>query len=219
MAAHAADLIAVLDHLGVEQSVMAGHSMGAYVVARLAVDHPERCAAAVLVDGGLTLPGSEGADPDTFLDAFLGPAVARLSMTFADRDAYRGFWHAHPAFAAADAGVSDDDLDAYANHDLVGSPPELRSSVNAAAVRGDGREIHAIGDAAHRLAVPASLLRADRGLLNEPNPMVPADYAKQWLEEDPQRRTVAEVSATNHYSILMGKGAPTVADTIVRYAA
>lgn len=34
MAGHAADLIAVLDHLGVGRAVLAGHSHGAYIVAR-----------------------------------------------------------------------------------------------------------------------------------------------------------------------------------------
>src|SRR5919108_3587840 len=32
MAAHARDLVAVLDHVGVERAVVAGHSMGGYVV-------------------------------------------------------------------------------------------------------------------------------------------------------------------------------------------
>jgi pimeloyl-ACP methyl ester carboxylesterase len=57
MAAHAADLVAVLDHVGAERAVLAGHSMGAYVAARVGADHPNRLEAAVLVDGGLVLPG------------------------------------------------------------------------------------------------------------------------------------------------------------------
>ena len=39
-------------------------------------------AAVVLVDGGLRIPGTEGVDPQAFLDAFLGPALARLRMRF-----------------------------------------------------------------------------------------------------------------------------------------
>ena len=33
LSAHAADLIAVLDHVGADRAVLAGHSMGAYVAA------------------------------------------------------------------------------------------------------------------------------------------------------------------------------------------
>jgi len=45
----------VLEHARVERAVLAGHSMGAYAVARLAADHPERAAAVVLVDGGIAV--------------------------------------------------------------------------------------------------------------------------------------------------------------------
>ncbi len=84
MAAHADDLRALLDQLGAERAVFAGHSLGGYIVARLAADHPDRVRAAVLVDGGLTIPSAgEGVDPQEFADAFLGPALARLRLTFA----------------------------------------------------------------------------------------------------------------------------------------
>jgi pimeloyl-ACP methyl ester carboxylesterase len=80
LAAHVADLVAVLDAFGLERAVLAGHSLGAYVVARFAVEHAERAQAVVLVDGGLAIPGAEGVEPQQFADAFLGPALARLQM-------------------------------------------------------------------------------------------------------------------------------------------
>jgi pimeloyl-ACP methyl ester carboxylesterase len=214
MGSHARDILAVADHLALERPVLVGHSMGAYVVVRFATDFPERSAAAVLVDGGLSLPGAAGSDPDAFLDAFLGPAIARLSMTFPDRDAYHRFWTSHPALAGG--GVRDEILTPYVDYDLVGEPPELRSSVSEVAVREDGAEILRMGSAASQLALPARLLRAPRGLLDEPNPTVPATYAKAWVEADPDRRQEAEVTGTNHYTILMGSGAVTVADAILR---
>lgn len=45
----AGDLAAVLDHLGIEAAIIAGHSMGATVAQRFAVDYPERCAGLLLV--------------------------------------------------------------------------------------------------------------------------------------------------------------------------
>ncbi len=53
------------------------------------------------------------------------------------------------------------DLLAYANHDLVGREPEMRSSVSEAAVRGDAADLFEMGEPAHRLQVPRDLdLRA-----------------------------------------------------------
>src|SRR5437588_2340166 len=67
LSAHARDVLLVLDELGVEQVVLAGHSLGAYVVARVAAEHPDRVSVAVLVDGGLRIPWTEGVGPTAFL--------------------------------------------------------------------------------------------------------------------------------------------------------
>jgi pimeloyl-ACP methyl ester carboxylesterase len=213
IAAHAADVLAVLDHLDADRVVIAGHSLGAYIVARFAADYPERVERAILVDGGLTIPGSEGVDPQEFADAFLGPALARLQLTFPDRDSYRDWWRKHPAFA--DGDVADEDLVAYADYDLVGEEPQLRSSVAERAVRGDAGELAEMGRAAHRLEVDATLLCAPRGLLGDPTPMQPMELARAWAGEDPQRRSAMLVPDVNHYSITLGAaGASAVADAI-----
>src|SRR5262249_24304174 len=68
MANHARDLLAVLDDIGVRRATIVGHSMGAYAAAAFAVNHDDRVAGLVLVDGGVsfaTLP--EGADIDAVL--------------------------------------------------------------------------------------------------------------------------------------------------------
>jgi pimeloyl-ACP methyl ester carboxylesterase len=213
MAAHTADLLALLDRLEAEHAIVVGHSLGAYIVARFAAEHPHRVQTAVLVDGGLTIPGCEDVDPQQFADAFLGPALARLKLTFESREAYREWWRRHPAFA--DADVSDEDLAAYADYDLIGQAPELHSSVAERAVRGDAAELAEMGAAAHRLEVRAHLLCAPRGLLDDPNPMQPLELAQEWAAGDPRRRTATLVPDVNHYTITLGAtGARAVADTI-----
>jgi len=171
--------------------------------------------AAVLADGGLTDPALKDVDPEPFLAAFLGPALARLELTFADRAAYHDWWRAHPALAGSD--VTDGDLAAYADHDLGGSPPALRSTVAREAVQADAHELFEMGKPAHRLTVPVEMLRAPRGLQNEPTPMIPAELAAAWVDEAPDRRRVTEVPHVNHYTLVMGEsGARAVAQAIVR---
>ena len=212
--AYVEDLLAVLDAYGVERGLVVGHSLGGYIVARLAADHPERVAGAVLVDGGLTIPGVEAVDPQAFIDAFLGPALARLKLHFPTREAYRAWWRAHPAFAEKDE-VADADLAAYADHDLVGEPPELRPAAVEDAVRADAAGLFEIGEAAHRLTVPAALLCAPRGLLDDPNPMQPLELVRAWAAEAPDRRRAIPVAGTNHYTITLGApGAEAVATAI-----
>ncbi len=214
---HVRDILAVLDGLGLDRAVLVGHSLGAYIVARIAVSHPERVHALLLVDGGLPIPGTDGVDPQAFVDAFLGPAMARLKLRFPDRDTYRDWWRAHPALSSGD--VADEDVVAYADHDLVGAEPEMRSSVLEEAVRADAAELLAAQGAAHGLTMSAKLLCAPRGLLDDPHPMQPFELAHAWAQEDPGRRQAALIPDVNHYTITLGAaGAAAVANAIAATA-
>lgn len=212
---HVADLVAVADHLELDRSVFVGHSLGAYIVARLAEHHPERTEAVVLVDGGLPVPGSQGADPHQFTEALLGPALARFALSFPDLDAYVQWWSEHPAFSHGQAESGD--IRAYAEPDLVGQAPELRPSVATAAVRTDAEDLVTLAGSASRVQVPATLLVAPRGLQNQPDrPMQPLELAEAWAAQDP-RRQARLVDDVNHYTITLGRGAPAVADAIAGY--
>jgi pimeloyl-ACP methyl ester carboxylesterase len=213
IAAHTADLLAVMEALAVDRVTLVGHSLGAYIVAQFGADHPDRVSEIVLVDGGVEIPGTEGVDPLAFANAFLGPALARLQMTFSSREEYRSWWRHHPAFAG---GAVDDDVVAiYGDYDLVGSEPELRSAVSQDAVRADAGELATFGEAAHALTTRARLLVAPRGLVDDPNPMQPLATAQAWAAEDPARRTASLVDDVNHYTITLGtRGAGVVADAI-----
>ncbi len=64
-AAQARFVVAVMDRLGVDRAVIVGHSMGANVAVRIAMDDPGRVAGLVLVDAaviapGITPPGGSG---------------------------------------------------------------------------------------------------------------------------------------------------------------
>ncbi len=214
IAAHVRDMVAVLDHFALQRAVVVGHSLGAYIATNLAIAHPQRVESLVLVDGGLTIPQSVGVDPEKFLEEFLAATLSRLNMTFPDHAAYRAWWAAHPAFAESD--IDPHHLDQYAEHDLVGEPPRMRSSIDPEVVRQDGidllRSIHA--EAIHS---PAVLLCAPRGMVDDPNPMQPLALVREWAAQDPARRRAIEVPDVNHYTIAFGRhGAEAVAAEIVR---
>ncbi len=212
MRQHADDLVAVLDHLGAGSAALAGHSMGAYVATVAATGSPERWSSVVLVDGGVALPLPKGVDPDAMLAGVLGPALARLEMTFADRGTYFDFWRDHPALV--EPGAWNDDTEAWLDHDLAGTAPELRSSASLEAVRFDGRELlvdREVREAFHGLKQPTVLLRAPRGLLNQVPPLLPDELIDPLRAAWPVRLEML-VTDTNHYSILLAaKGAKVVA--------
>ncbi len=208
IAQHADDCAAVLAHLGAERVVVAGHSMGAFVATMLATRHPERVRALVLVDGGPPLVVPPGVDADDALAATLGPAMQRLDMTFSDRGAYRAFWQQHPAFA----GIWSGEIDDHVQHDLIGEPPEMRSSCVKEAVRVNGRELlldETVRGAVRDVTCPMVMLWAPRGMVDDPGGLY-AEERLGGLEHE-------LVPDTNHYSILLGApGAKRVAAAIRR---
>jgi pimeloyl-ACP methyl ester carboxylesterase len=218
MAAHADDLVAVLDHLGVTGPVpVVGHSMGGFVAAAAGDRHPSRFSAVLLVDGGVALAVPAGTDIDAVLHAVIGPAMQRLSMTFASREAYLDFFRAHPALSA-DFGPA---VEEYVLRDLVGEPPSLRSSCALEAIRADATDTlltPATVEAVRRLTRPVRLMWARRGLLDEPRGL----YDEQRLAEagiDGDRVAVQRVDDVNHYTILVGAhGAGLVAEAIAAAA-
>ena len=212
IAVHAADVAAILAHLAVPEAVLVGHSMGAFVVARTAADRPELASAVVFVDGGLRIPAPDDLDADRLLDAVLGPAIARLRMTFDSPEDYVAFWQAHPALA----GRWSDDIEAYVRADLVGEAGAYRSVVDEAAVRTDGTELLRDAEtleAAGRVRAPLWVLRAPRGLLDDPSPLIPDGVRDSFAEAQPGA-TLEDVPGVNHYTITLGAGARTVAAAI-----
>lgn len=198
----AADVAAALDALAIARAVVVGHSMGAFVAARLAASRPDLVASVVLVDGGLPL--APVGDPA----ALLGPAIERLARTFPSREAYRRFWQAHPAFTEWSA-LADD----YVDHDLVEVDGALRPSARIEAVEVAMREL-ADADAAlaalDAVRAPIRLLTSPLGLLAEPPGLYGGGRLDALLERLPTVRA-RSVPGTNHYTILLGAGIDAVA--------
>ncbi|GAA0582732.1 hypothetical protein GCM10010172_79840 [Paractinoplanes ferrugineus] len=193
MAAHAADVVAVADHLGLDRVGLVGHSMGGFVVTETVKRHPDRVSGVLLVDGGLPLPLPPGLDVDTALLATIGPAMRRLSMTFASEPEYLAYFRANPALG----DHWSDDIADYVRRDFTGTG----SSCRLEAVRADARDMLTAPAPA-----PFPLLGAPRGLQDEETGMYPGATLEAAGAE--------VVPDVNHYTILLGKGAATVAARI-----
>jgi lipase len=210
---HAEDVAGLITATARGPVVLVGHSMGGFVVAALVRRFPDRVSGLVLVDGGLPFLLPVGMDADQVIEQTLGPALQRLQQTFPSRDAYRRFWQAHPALREA----WSDAVAEYVDYDLVGSPPDLRSSVCSQAVTQDAREQFQDPDTADVLGSfsrPAQLLVVSRGLLDQPPGLYPEEALARWRSRLPSL-TIDEVPHLNHYTIMLHpSGAARVAESI-----
>lgn len=201
MKAHAADMKATINQLEIHQPMAIGHSMGGFVAIALNHFYPNQVSQIVLIDGGLPLALPPGMTVEQVLPLVLGPALARLAMSFASQEAYIDYWRAHPAF---ESGISTEMVN-YIKHDLVGNAPELKPSTNPQCVTEDSVDLWSsdlINQALVNLDRKVLMLRAVRGLQNEPTGLYPeallADLSKRYPKVE-----IITVANTNHYDILM----------------
>lgn len=224
LAAHAEDLTTVVGAFGV-QPVIVGHSMGGFVAALAAAQHPELYRSLVLVDGGLAFPPPPDLDVDAALRAVIGPAMDRLAMRFDDEAAHLDFWREHPAVGPvlSGGGPAAESVRRYLDHDLLpatDAPGALMSSCILDAVRADGADV-LVDEAAHgaaRQAVAAGLtvdlVWARRGLLDEPQGLY--DEGRLAALRLPDELAIHEVDANHYDAILAGEGLAAVVDAIDR---
>jgi lipase len=215
MAQHADDVIAVLDHAGIAEAVMVGHSMGGFVAVFAATRHPDRIRGLVLVDGGLPLQlGALSELPlEQAVHTMIGPSLDRLKMTFPSRQAYLDFWRDHPALARD----WNDYLVRSFSYDTTGEPPALTSTVQQDAVLADSADLLRTGDletALSQLAQPVVMLRAPLGMFNQEPPLYPDAAVTVWRERAANLTEVV-VPGVNHYTIaLTSRGAQAIAEAI-----
>jgi lipase len=217
---HADDVASVIEQVG-GPVVVVGHSMGTYVALLLAERHPALARSLVLVDGGTALhlpnppllddgtPMSKADFIDQVIDVSLGPVIERLEKVWPDRVSYQAMWAQHPAFVD---GIGPD-LERNLLADLVETEGGFRTMVDPAAVRLNGRELFAddeVRTALDRHPEPATLIRAEFGLMGTPPPLIADDM----IDRYPQHRWI-RADGLNHYTVMNSTpGAAMVAEAI-----
>ena len=219
METHADDLVATLDHFGIDRAVVAGHSMGAWAAATTADLHPARVTGLLMVDGAIPLPLDlpPGLSVEDTVQAILGPSLDRLRMTFPSRAAYNDYWRAHPGLAP----YWNERIEARVQYDLAGADPEWRSVVSLEAVIGDSTSQltdEKTGTAYERSSCPTVWLWAERGMFDQTPGLYPREVVNEYAQRLPHVE-VHGVDDVNHWTILLSeRGAGIVAGHVRRLA-
>jgi len=215
MASMAPDISACLNHFEVQEAVIAGYSMGAWLATVYGSTRHRRVKGLVLVDGGLQVAFDPDQEPNEVLEEVMGASLSRFQMTFESEAEYLEFWRGHPALS----GPWTSQLDAvftYDIHQVKGGAFKSRATYQSIV---DGandflfheQTIKAVND----LIVPTHLLVVDHGPTNQPGGFISTDAANGAAGRNRHLR-VEKLRNLNHYTVLLGGGASHVASAIVR---
>lgn len=214
MAAHAADIVSVMDGVGVERAFVGGHSMGAYVATAVSVRAPDRCRGVVLIDGGVALQIPGLPDPDTMLDMLLAPVMERLGRTFPSLDAYRDHLTESDYFELSPIA------ELYLRYDLGVAATGLRPKCIRDAAVEDWRDLLANPETVERLnhiSRPVLAVRAEHGI-GPGQPPILGDLHVGLLKDAVSDVELVFVPGTTHHSITLSeKGALATADALTAF--
>jgi pimeloyl-ACP methyl ester carboxylesterase len=206
--AHAADVVRVLDHLGLRSAVLAGHSMGGFVALKTALTFPERVRALVLLDGGWprveTRPEEmteEEKQEAAALREGLARAFGRLDMTFESPEAYLDFW-----FPDRNLNMEDlpQDLADYYLYDLGEVEGGYRPKASREAAEEDSPSVSSTSPTAEEMrgvACPVALVRASQGFFPGSDPLI-SDETRDMMAVPLDIRTEIILEGANHYTML-----------------
>ena len=207
--AHAGDVVGVLDHLGLENATIAGHSMGAFAALRTALLYPDRVRALVLLDGGwprAEVPPQEDMTEEQQREAEairegLARAFSRLDMVFETPDAYLDFWFPDGNLTMADLPP---DLADYYLYDLQ----EVEGGYNPKCLSGaakqdspDVTETSPTADEMRAVGCPVALVRASEGFFPGSRPLIP-DATRDVMAGSLDIRSEMVLPGANHYTML-----------------
>src|SRR5215211_537174 len=217
--AHAADVVRVLDHLGLQSAVLTGHSMGAFVALKTALLFPERVRALVLLDGGWprveTRPEemTEEEKQEAALEEGLARAFGRLDMTFESPEAYLDFWFPDRNLTLDDLPP---DLADYYLYDLGKVEGGYNPKASRAAAEEDspsGSSTSPTAEEIRGVACPVALVRASEGFFPGGTPVI-SDETRDAMAEILDLRSETLLEGANHYTMLWQEYVPKWADVL-----
>jgi lipase len=212
--AHAGDVVRVLDHLGLRDVVICGHSMGGFVALATALSYPDRVRALVLLDSGWPRVEAspeemteEQSQEAAAIEEGLQRAFRRLDMTFESPEAYLDFWF-------PDRNLKPDDLPPdladYYLYDLEEVEDGYRPKASRAAAEEDSFSVSSEAPSLEELrdvTCPVALVRASQGFFPGSDPLV-SDETRDAMAGVLDLRSDTVVEGATHYTMLWPEHVP-----------
>lgn len=200
MAEHAADIIGLLDALGLDRVVLGGHSFGGYLAIYLAAVYPRRVERLIVIDAAISSHPRIG--------VLLKPSLDRLTRVAPSAEAYLAELRAAPYLE----GAWDEDLEQYFRAEVVTNPDGTAQASTSAAAIGQaivGLSMEPWLHLIQHVTQPTLFLNA-LGAYGPPGtpPLIDEITARATARAFPNARYV--LVPGNHITMVFGEGAAVV---------
>jgi pimeloyl-ACP methyl ester carboxylesterase len=192
---HLKDINCLLDDLDINQAVIMGHSLGAFIGLVFAAEYPDRVNRLILVDGGGDLSKEQ---MDNVFEG-IKPALDRLGQAFPSAEAYlekmKQAPYIHPWSPA---------IETYYRYEIEDVDGGVRTNIDPAHIQEEAANIRKVDCAPFypQLKCKVLILRAPIGLFSPEDLLLPEDVINKMTDEIPDVRRF-DVAGTNHYGIVM----------------
>ncbi|HEX9754445.1 MAG TPA: alpha/beta hydrolase [Gemmatimonadales bacterium] len=207
MADHAADVLGLLDQLGLERVVLGGHSFGALLTVYLAVHAPARVTKLIMLDGAASM------HPE--VRALIAPSLARLGEVYPSEAAYLERIRAMPFLR----GYWSPELEGAFHAELEPHPDgrvSVRTSAAAIAEALDHVLAEPWEELVARVEQPTLLVRAPEGYGPPVAPPILREADARGTVDRMRNARYVETTG-NHLTMLFGEHAPTTVKAILGF--
>lgn len=191
---HIRDIICIMDDMGLQQAVIVGHSLGAFIALAFGAGHPERVDRLILVDGGGDLSQEQ---MDKVFEG-IKPSLNRLGKVFPSVEAYLETMRQAPYIQPWSLAT-----ETYYRYEIEEVEGGVRSNINPAHIEEEAENIKKVKGASfyREISSKVLVLRATEGLFSQEDLLLPEDVVEGMISEIPDARRV-DIKGTNHYGIV-----------------
>jgi pimeloyl-ACP methyl ester carboxylesterase len=191
---HIRDIYCLLDDLDMEQVVIMGHSLGAFIGLAFAAQYPDRIGGLILVDGGGDL-SKEQMDK-----VFIGikPALDRLEMVFPSEEAYLKKMSEPPYIQPWSPAI-----ETYYRYEIEPTEGGVHTNIHPTHIQEEAGNIREVACASFYSKVKCDvlILRAPNGLLSKEDILLPQEVIEKMMAEIHNAKRF-DVERVNHYGIV-----------------
>jgi pimeloyl-ACP methyl ester carboxylesterase len=191
---HMRDIVCLMDALGLEQTVLMGHSLGAFISLAFGAQYPDRVDRLILVDGA----GKLSQEQFDHVFAAIKPALDRLGKVFPSADDYINLMKSSPFIHPWSPAIEE-----YYLYELENVESGVRCNIDPAHIKEESVNVRKFEpdmfySKAHSNVM---ILKATEGLVSQDDLLLPEPVVDRMVNEIPHAKRF-DVESVNHYGVV-----------------